>query len=95
MSGMSPQAKHPIDDPHVVVELRGPGEWIVGTRDGERALHVYRVAPGDWLVSEVGRGNEGRGSDLALALAALSAGISAPAWWTSVPAVLGDGNRAS
>jgi len=69
----------------LVIDVRGPGEWIVGTPAGGRSLHVYRLARGDWLVSEVGRGNEGRGRDLQQALAALSAGWSTgarvPDWW--------------
>ncbi len=77
----------------MIVEVESPGEWIVGTSAGGRSLHVYRVAPADWLVSEVGRGNEGRGVDLAQALAALSAGGSAPSWWGSVPAALEDGDQ--
>ena len=78
------------DDDRIFVETPGPDEWIVGTRTGERALHVYRVASGDWLVSEVGRDSEGRGSDLSAALMALRAGAPAPHWWGSIPKVLGE-----
>ena len=84
--------KRPPDDHTVLVDARGPGEWIVRAPSGGRALHVYRVAPSDWLVSEVGRGNEGRGADLGRALAALSAVESAVAWWDAVPAAL-DGEQ--
>lgn len=52
---------------------------------GERRLHVYRVAADDWLVSEVGRGNEGRGADLARALAALAGNSPPRDWWRFVP----------
>jgi len=78
------------DDDRIVVETPGPDEWIVGTRTAERALHVYRVANGDWLVSEVGRDSEGRGSDLSAALMALRAGAPAPHWWDSIPRVIGE-----
>jgi hypothetical protein len=66
------------------VEARGGGEWIVAAGGCARPLHVYRLGPGDWLVSEVGRGNEGRGGDLEQALAALSAEVSPAGWWQSV-----------
>ncbi len=65
----------------IVIEVSGKGEWIVDGPAGSRSLHVYRLAGADWLVSEVGRDSEGRGSDLERALAALSAGVSAPDWW--------------
>jgi hypothetical protein len=65
----------------VVIEVRGRGEWIVDGPAGGRALHVYRLAPAGWLVSEVGRDSEGRGNDLRQALLALSAGVSMPDWW--------------
>lgn len=74
-------------DGPLVVEARGPGEWIVSAPDGGRPLHVYRMPAGDWLVSEVGRGNEGRGADLRQALGALGAGGRVPDWWESLPAV--------
>ncbi len=77
----------------VVIDVRGPGEWIVDTPAGGRSLHVYRLAPADWLVSEVGCGNEGRGRDLEQALAALSAEISSsPEWWDLLADML-DGSR--
>jgi hypothetical protein len=61
---------------------------------GGRSLHVYRLAHGDWLVSEVGQDNEGRGKDLTHALAALSVGASPPDWWGVVAAALdGDEER--
>jgi len=75
-------------EPRVFAEVRGPGEWIVGVPEGERSLHVYRLEPGDWLVSEVGCANEGRGPNLAHALAALSLDASSPDWWALVPELL-------
>lgn len=48
-----------------------------------RSLHVYRLAAADWLVSEVGRTTEGRGSDLRRALADLSARVPGPGWWAT------------
>jgi len=51
-------------------------------------LHVYRLAANDWLVSEVGRRNEGRGVDLAQALAALAASGNSRVWWRLVSAAL-------
>jgi hypothetical protein len=74
----------------IAVDVRGPGEWIVGMPAGERSLHVYRLAPDDWLVSEVGYRNEGRATDLEQAIVALSAGGSAPDWWSLVPGMLDD-----
>lgn len=68
-------------DQHVSVDVRGPGEWIVAGPTGERSLHVYRLAPADWLVSVVGRDSEGRGKNLKQALAVLSSGFSSAAWW--------------
>ena len=47
----------------------------------------------DWLVSEVGRGNEGRGADLARALAALAGNGRPRDWWRLVPAALEDAIR--
>jgi hypothetical protein len=64
----------------LVIDVRGPGEWIVGTPAGGRSLHVYRLARADWLVSEVGRGTEGRGEDLRRALAALPTDACSPDW---------------
>jgi hypothetical protein len=89
MSKASRTSQDASDEDRVILESPSPDEWIVGTRTGERALHVYRVADGDWLVSEVGRGSEGRGSDLSAALTALRAGTSAPHWWDSIPRVIG------
>ena len=82
-----PQLAKP-DQQRLVVEARDPGEWIVGVHPHGRSLHVYRLASADWLVSEVGRGNEGRGRDLQQALAALSAGVSPPDWWDAVAEAL-------
>ncbi len=76
----------------VVIDVRGPGEWIVDTPAGGRSLHVYRLAPADWLVSEVGCGNEGRGRNLEQALAALSAEDSSPDWWDLLADML-DGSK--
>jgi len=73
----------------VLVEACAPGEWIVSLTAGERPLHVFRLTPWDWLVSEVGRGNEGRGPDLPTAIAAPSAAAaSAPGWWAHVAEAL-------
>jgi hypothetical protein len=63
----------------------------VGVPAGGRSLHVYRLSPADWLVSEVGAGNEGRGSDLKRALTALSVNVPSPDWWVLVPGVLDSG----
>ena len=82
-----------LDHQGVVVEVRGPGEWIVGAPTGGRRLHVYRVAADDWLVSEVGRRNEGRGADLTRAITALSGDGPACDWWRLVPAALEDAIR--
>jgi len=76
------------DQRKIVVDTRGPGEWIVGLDAGGRSLHVYQLGPADWLVSEVGRGNEGRGPTLTQALAALSGGTSTPDWWSAVAGTL-------
>ena len=90
MSDASRISQDAADDGRVIIESPSPDEWIVGTQTGERALHVYRVADGDWLVSEVGRGSEGRGTDLANALRALRADAPAPHWWDSTPGVIGE-----
>jgi hypothetical protein len=81
----------PTDDTgedRLTIELRAPGEWIVSADGAVRALHIYRLAPSDWLVSEVGRGNESRGPALADALAALAAGGVTLAWWRDVVTAL-------
>jgi len=88
--GMFEQIQHPPLDRHLTVEVRAPGEWIVGLPAGGRSLHVYRLAPADWLVSEVGCRDEGRGTDLKQALAALSAGLAYPDWWDLVGSALED-----
>ncbi len=77
-----------LDHQGVVVEARGPAEWIVSASSGGRGLHVYQVAPEDWLVSEVGLGNEGRGTDVARALVALAGSARPRDWWRLVPAAL-------
>lgn len=51
-------------DHEVLIEVRGSGEWIVGVPGCKQPLHVYQLGPADWLASEVGRSNEGRGGDL-------------------------------
>lgn len=86
--GMSWQAHLPSLEQRLVVDVPGPGEWIVRVPAGGRSLHVYRLAPGDWLVSEVGRRSEGRGTDLREALARLSAGAPSPDWWNLVAVAL-------
>jgi len=75
-------------DPQLLVDARGDGEWIVSAPAPDGALHVYRLGPADWLVSEVGHDSEGRGCDLGQALDALSAGAATPAWWQAVPALI-------
>jgi len=72
----------------VVVDRRGPAEWIVGVAGGGRALHVYRIGAGDWLVSEVGRATEGRGEDLRGALAALAAAAWPAESWQAIAEAL-------
>jgi hypothetical protein len=67
-------------DNEVRVHSRGPDEWIVDAPAWERPLHIYRLSARDWLVSEVGRRNEGRGSDFAAALHALRPGDSGAEW---------------
>ncbi len=76
-------------DQRVVVDTRGDDEWIAGLAKGARSLHIYRLGAGEWLVSEVGRDNEGRGSNLTQALAALSAGTASPEWWLTVADLVG------
>jgi len=73
----------------VVVDERAAGEWIVSLPGGGRSLHVYLLQPSDWLVSEVGRGNEGRGASLDEALAALYAGRVPATHWRPVVTALG------
>jgi hypothetical protein len=90
---MSRQTQPPSLDQRILVDVGGPGEWIVSLPAGGRSLHVYRLAHADWLVSEVGRGNEGRGTDLRRALAALSADVLSPDWWESVAAALDGGEE--
>lgn len=85
---MSSPAQLSSLDQRVALEPRSPGEWIVDGPAEGRPLHVYRLAPGDWLVSEVGRGNEGRGSGLQEALVALAAGACPPDWWKLVTEAL-------
>jgi len=87
MSGLTQRFS---DHQAVVVDVRAQGEWIVGAPTGERRLHIYRMAPDDWLVSEVGCRNEGRGLDLAGALTALARNGVPRDWWGLVPAALED-----
>jgi len=88
-------AEQPIShDLRVLIEVRGCGEWIADAAHGGRSLHVYRLGVADWLVSEVGRDNEGRGGDLRAALAALSVGVSAPDWWEFLVDTLDRGEEA-
>jgi hypothetical protein len=68
-------------DPHVLVDASTPDEWIVAIVGQRRSLHVYRLGAADWLVSEVGRDNEGRGASLGQALSALCADQPTPDWW--------------
>ena len=85
------RAPSPRSTKVVVVEVRGPGEWIVGAPTGGRRLHVYQVAGDDWLVSEVGRGNEGRGvGSRAGACRARGRRLSRVTRGGSVPAALED-----
>jgi hypothetical protein len=75
-------------DHEVFIEARDSGEWIVSVPGCKQPLHVYRLGPTDWLVSEVGRSNEGRGSDLTQALGALSRGTATTDWWKAVAEAL-------
>ena len=72
----------------LVIETRDSGEWIVGVPGSKQPLHIYRLGPADWLASEVGHSNEGRGRDLTQALGALARGTTPPDWWKAVPAAL-------
>jgi hypothetical protein len=65
----------------VLVDASTPDEWIVAIVGQGRSLHVYRLGAADWLVSEVGRDNEGRGASLGQALSALCADQPTPDWW--------------
>jgi hypothetical protein len=85
---MAPDPRLAVPEDTLVVEEHGPGEWIIGAPGDGRPLHVYRVAHGDWLVSEVGRRSEGRGTDLHRALAALAALVPPQPWWDGVVAAL-------
>jgi hypothetical protein len=78
------QLPPPPLDHEVLIEVRGSGEWIVGVPGCKQPLHLYQLGPADWLASEVGRSNEGRGGDLRQALAALSAEVAAADWWRVV-----------
>jgi sarcosine oxidase gamma subunit len=84
---------HP-DGYEVVIDQCGPGEWIVAVPGHDRPLHVYRLGPADWLVSEVGRSSEGRGGDLSRALAALAAGAALVVWGRLVADALDAGGEA-
>ena len=72
----------------LVAERRGPAEWIVGAPRGGPSLHVYRIGPEDWLVSEVGRSTEGRGRDLERALADLDVAEWPARSWDAVAQAL-------
>jgi hypothetical protein len=85
---MGSQIKLLSPDQRVLVDTRGPGEWIVHAPAGGRSLHVYRLEADDWLVSEVGRDNHGRGTDLRQALVVLSAGAETPDWWDAALSAL-------
>ena len=63
------------------LEVRGPGEWIFDDPSWGPAVHVYRLGGSDWLVSEVGRASEGRGSTLVAALGVLRGAQPLPAPW--------------
>jgi hypothetical protein len=76
-------------DQRVSIDVRGAGEWIVHAPEGGRSLHVYMLEGDDWLVSEVGRGNQGRGTDLPTALSELSGGATLPDWWDLAVSMLG------
>lgn len=78
----------------VAVDQCGPGEWIVAVPGHDRPLHVYRLAPADWLVSEVGRSSEGRGGDLSRALAGLAAGATLVVWGRLLADALDAGGEA-
>ena len=90
MSHTHRQERHLPDDQPVVIASPSADEWIVGERRGGRALHIYRVTPTDWLVSEAGRSNEGRGDELERALTALAGDGPGPTWWQSIPALLAE-----
>jgi hypothetical protein len=85
------QTHFPQLNERILVDVRGPGEWVVDASAGERALHVYKLGRADWLVSEVGRDTEGRAPDLRRAFAALFAGAQAPEWLNAVAASLDGG----
>jgi len=89
---LQPMDPSSLDQP-VLVDVRGEGEWIVSVPASDRSLHIFRLAPSDWLVSEVGRANEGRGTDLKQALAALSNGAPTPDWWRLVVGTLDPGEE--
>ena len=77
-----------------MVDVCGPGEWIVDVPGHDRPLHVFRLGSADWLVSEVGCGSEGRGGDLSRALAALPAGATLVVWGGLVADALDGGEEA-
>jgi hypothetical protein len=92
---MHRQTQLPHRDERLLVDVCGPGEWVVRPSACGRSLHVYRLARTDWLVSEVGRDNEGRGNDLEQALAALAVGVRSPGWWKAVAKSLNGGEPES
>jgi hypothetical protein len=85
---LRPSRTPSLHQPKLVLDVLGHNEAIVGTAAGGRSLHVYRLEPGDWLVSEVGRCTEGRGTSLSQALAALSALAAGPDWWELIVELL-------
>jgi hypothetical protein len=85
---MPSQPQRSLFRDEIVVDVRGPGEWIVGVPRSGNWLHVYRIGPADWLVSEVGRANEGRGRDLRRALASLATAVWPAEWWQAIARAL-------
>src|ERR1700735_5276370 len=83
------------DEQQVVIDPLGPGEWIVILPERSLSLHVYELGPADWLVSEVGRSSEGRGTDLKQALQELSTSASVPECWEAVPEALDEKSKTS
>ena len=79
----------------LLIDPLGAGEWIVTVPIGGRSLHVYELGADDWLVPEVARGSDARGTDLKQALQALSTSTSAPEWWTAVPQGLDEKTKIS
>ena len=74
----------------IMLDVRGPGEWIVSSPLGGKPLHVQRLPDGDWLVAETGSNNEGRAAQLQQAIATLSAKCAPADWWSVIAAALGE-----